>query len=570
MRSTIVFLVLLGACNVSSGKPELAGRPQVGNAGPRDLLANPTQGLHSVDAGVEASLSVVGPSTGGGTTGPKCGDGVLDAAESCDDGNTKSGDACSDDCEVEHLCLPRGATQSWEVWEYASNTNAIWLDHAPGGNRNLLTQGDATFTVDASGDARAIGHAFTRGNPVETWTFVVDFSLRGVGAVGVGMYGPHLEQPAIQPTSVTDTWTYYNLVSGELRNDRDGSRYLLVERPASGLEPFQTGLTANGKDAGQGGSGWFTWTHIDASGHITGSDAGDLNFSFHPPAACECGDGVLSDGETCDDGNQEDGDGCSATCQPELDTCDDALALAAGCNVLVHGDYVGGLDVGGEVCVGGLLSLTGFSVNREGSGGTAIVAGDLALRSGTVYGDAVYATSASVAADVDVRGALSQGTPIDFDAAFAALQATSAQLAALPENGTTGLGIYRWGNQIALRGSDPVRNVFTVPASVIDNAVSFNVDVPAGSLVIINVPGTSASFSGFGLFLAGADADHVLFNLPDATALEITNFGFVGSVLAPRADATFVNGSFDGQVIVGSLTGTGEPHAHLFAGDLCP
>ncbi len=575
MRSSIVFLVLLGACSVATDKPELSGGSRSGGAGTRDLLDFPAQGGHAAGSAVDASRSVLVPPTGsgaGGGTTPtgKCGDGTLNAAESCDDGNQSSDDGCSDDCEVEHLCVPRGATQSWEIWEYASNTNAIWIDHAPGGNRNLLTQGDATFTVDASGDARAIGHAVTRGNTAETWTFVVDFSLRGVGSVGVGMYGPHLEQPAIQPASVTDTWTYYNLVSGELRNDLDGSRYLLVERPASGLEPFQAGLTANGKDAGVGGSGWFTWTRLDASGHITGTSGGDLNFSLHTPDVCACGDGVVSEGETCDDGNQEDGDGCSASCQPEQDTCEGSVGLAAGCNVLVHGDYLGGLDVGGAVCVGGLLDLRGFSVNGQHPGGTAIVAGDLSLRSGTVYGDAFYANGATVASDVDVRGALAQGSPIDFDAAFAALQGTSAQLAALPDNGSTGLGIYRWGNQISLRGSDPVRNVFTVPASVIDDAVSFTVDVPAGSLVIINVPGAAASFSGFGLFLVGADAEHVLFNLPNATSLDITNFGFVGSVLAPLADTTFVNGSFDGQLIVGALTGTGEPHAHVFAGDLCP
>lgn len=573
MRSTVLFLAFLAACSTTADKPELAGGVGAGAPGPRNLAANPTRGSDVADASAQASyqgVTVPAGSSGGGTPAPSCGDGTLDAAESCDDGNLRSGDGCSAVCAVEHLCVPDGATQSWDVWEYASNTNAIWIDNAPGGNRNLVTQGDATFTVDASGDARAIGHAVTRGNTAETWTFVVDFSLRGVGAVGVGMYGPHLEQPAIQPASVTDTWTYYNLVSGELRNNLDGSRYLLVERPASGLEPFQTGLTANGKDAGFGGSGWFTWTRVDASGHITGTSGGDLNFSLHTPAACTCGDDVVSEGEACDDGNQEDGDGCSSDCAVEHDTCEGSLDPVAGCNVFVHGDYVGGLDVGGAVCVGGLLDMTGFSVNGQHPGGTAVVAGDLALRSGTVHGDAFYANGATVALDVDVRGALAQGAPIDFDAAFAALQDTSAQLAALTDNGSTGLGIFRWGNQISLRGSDPVRNVFTVPASVIDNAVSFNVDVPVGSLVVINVPGAAASFSGFGLFLSGADAEHVLFNLPQATTLDITNFGFVGSVLAPLADTTFVNGSFDGQLIVDALTGTGEPHAHTFVGELCP
>ena len=36
--------------------------------------------------------------------GPSCGDGVLDADEACDDGNTVGGDGCSADCLSEEGC----------------------------------------------------------------------------------------------------------------------------------------------------------------------------------------------------------------------------------------------------------------------------------------------------------------------------------------------------------------------------------------------------------------------------------------------------------------------------------
>lgn len=37
-------------------------------------------------------------------TAPVCGDGVVDSTEECDDGNTVSGDGCSDICELETVC----------------------------------------------------------------------------------------------------------------------------------------------------------------------------------------------------------------------------------------------------------------------------------------------------------------------------------------------------------------------------------------------------------------------------------------------------------------------------------
>ena len=49
--------------------------------------------------------------TGGGctcsiTTPPVCGDGILQGAEECDDGNTSDGDGCSADCLIEGMGVP--------------------------------------------------------------------------------------------------------------------------------------------------------------------------------------------------------------------------------------------------------------------------------------------------------------------------------------------------------------------------------------------------------------------------------------------------------------------------------
>ena len=84
-----------------------------------------------------------------------------------------------------------------------------------------------------------------------------------------------------------------------------------------------------------------------------------------------------------------------------------------------------------------------------------------------------------------------------------------------------------------------------------------SIDAPAGTTVLINVSG---------------NRDYVIFNLYEAESLTITGMSFEGSILAPRADLDFVNGSMNGQLIVDNwivTVGTGgEMHQRPFVG--CP
>lgn len=58
-----------------------------------------------------ACIAVTGCGAGGGSTEPGCGDGVVDVLdESCDDGNTNSGDGCSSTCLTE-----TAVTVHWKI-----------------------------------------------------------------------------------------------------------------------------------------------------------------------------------------------------------------------------------------------------------------------------------------------------------------------------------------------------------------------------------------------------------------------------------------------------------------------
>jgi choice-of-anchor A domain-containing protein len=200
---------------------------------------------------------------------------------------------------------------------------------------------------------------------------------------------------------------------------------------------------------------------------------------------------------------------------------------------------------------------------------TLVAGGNLTLSRGGVWGDAWHGGSYSSDPSVTyVRGQVSQGTPINFAARGTELSNLSAQLASLAVNGTTTRE--SWGG-IMLSGTDPGVNVFDVNASAFTGATLLSIHAPAGSLAVINIRGSSATFTGFGhSFSGGIDQHGILYNFVDATSIHAEGYGFWGTVLAPNAHITFNNGSFDGGIYAHSFTGNAEGHINpLEERDIC-
>jgi cysteine-rich repeat protein len=65
------------------------------------LFSNPTSSSSASGGGSGGSGGPGGSGGAGGCCAPGCGDGVLDAGEQCDDGNTAAGDGCSPTCQLE-------------------------------------------------------------------------------------------------------------------------------------------------------------------------------------------------------------------------------------------------------------------------------------------------------------------------------------------------------------------------------------------------------------------------------------------------------------------------------------
>jgi choice-of-anchor A domain-containing protein len=232
-------------------------------------------------------------------------------------------------------------------------------------------------------------------------------------------------------------------------------------------------------------------------------------------------------------------------------------------NLFLLESYNGGHDVEGKVAAGGDITMTNFAVGAGVSGSnisnTLVAGGNLSLSHGGIWGDTWYGST--YRADQDVtshRGAVARGTPINFAARFAELRNQSSQLDALPATGTT--TVDGFGNMLT-RGTDPSLNVFDMNTSLFASAETWTIDAPASSLVVINIHGASATFTGFGIaFIGGIDQHGVIYNFVDATTIQAQNFGFWGTILAPLANITFINGSWDGGIYARSLTGNGEGH----------
>jgi choice-of-anchor A domain-containing protein len=269
-----------------------------------------------------------------------------------------------------------------------------------------------------------------------------------------------------------------------------------------------------------------------------------------------------------------------------------------------------GSDSEGAVAVGGNAYLRDFtvaSVSNHGANaltvggnlnqlraedhGNVFVGGNADFHDGMQGGATVFGTitvdGTLVHAPTQYVGTRLTGpSPIDFNAVRTDILAASQQLATTTAGtlGTSGhFNPYNPGN-FDLIGNSTGLNVFNIDGSML-NALSsgqFEIDVPTGATVLINVSGTTFNFGNFGFFCdsdsnycsnSKTDAAKILFNFYQATSITMTQIGMLGSVLAPLADVTFYNGNINGTLIANSLAGGpsymyGEFHDVSFTGTL--
>ena len=164
-------------------------------------------------------------------------------------------------------------------------------------------------------------------------------------------------------------------------------------------------------------------------------------------------------------------------------------------------------------------------------------------------------------------------SPINFSSLSTTLDAQSQQLAALTPNGTVTLGTGSNPSWLVLSGTSTTLNVFTLTAAQFASSNNpLDIEVPAGSTVVINVEGTNVTL-GSGIYFKGQqesdsnnDSGMILFNFPDASTVAIDGH-LDGAVLAPFATLTG-NSQMGGNFIAAAIGQTGEVHNDEFEGTL--
>ncbi|MFG2822282.1 choice-of-anchor A family protein [Kitasatospora sp. NPDC048365] len=275
-----------------------------------------------------------------------------------------------------------------------------------------------------------------------------------------------------------------------------------------------------------------------------------------------------------------------------------SLGVANLYGEFVEGDDTHTPDAEGAVAVGGNANFAAFSVGQEltadqvaklPGGNALVVAGTLTGNVQLMKGNGVYG---KLVGKVDAHaGKAAQGaSPIDFAAEFTKLRAASAELA---KTQTAGVQLKVTGNRLTLTGTDAALNSFVLPAAQLEKAKEVFLDVPVGSVTVINVTGDAydqakAGTSGFFIHDAATKKDvlddktqsaaggairaKLLWNFPTATKV-VKNSGnaWPGSVLAPNAHFELGSGGpVNGSVIAKSLVGSGgaETHHYPFTGCL--
>jgi choice-of-anchor A domain-containing protein len=244
----------------------------------------------------------------------------------------------------------------------------------------------------------------------------------------------------------------------------------------------------------------------------------------------------------------------------------DLGSMMGGANVYTLGNFSArSSDVEGAVISAGNVDISSYSINfnnRAAFGTHAVIAkGDITLSGGSIDHGKMYAGGKTTLANA-ATPASTATSPIDFAAASSYYLNLSGELARA--QGTGSVSKLWSGVKVTGSGLGGV-DVFNVSSDMFRTSSSWTLDkLVAGQTLIFNISGENATFNDGGISFEPLRDYNVLFNFPDAKALNVR--GIIGSVLAPKASVTADWGVINGQVVVGSWNSTIQVNSnHYFA-----
>ena len=259
------------------------------------------------------------------------------------------------------------------------------------------------------------------------------------------------------------------------------------------------------------------------------------------------------------------------------------LGPAKGYNVFViqNADSLTS-DTEGKMFVGNLAHLgpaysVGYALRNDTLKQNVLVVGHTLIfgPGGAIYGGNVVFGADTVFNDFNpeldiVNGELIQdwNYPASIRKKTYLLNQLSGRLYKYTPNGKTTLDF----STLRLNGSDPFLNVFSVEEEQLENATDFIINVPNGSVVLVNFKDEYSEKDtmhwGGGLKVYGADYSNVLYNFYNTRYLHINGINVTGTILAPKTDINFADGQLNGQIIALNLNGHAQYNNIPFVGNL--
>jgi cysteine-rich repeat protein len=234
----------------------------------------------------------------------KCGNGHLDTGEACDDNNTTAGDGCSATCAVEPGYMCSGEPSTCTVMTPAADGTCGAPFVA------TLTAFGSTYVAMGAGDTTNATNQVAAG-ACDTYT------SSGAGHDQIWK----IVNPVAQPLLITihhDSTTF----DAVLRLTTTACD-VTTQVPDDLLAADSSGHSDGCADLhGSSADERLNYTNLAAGTYYLVVDGygatanGTYSFSVQAGTAT-CGNGVVELGETCDDGHTAPNDGCSATCQTE-------------------------------------------------------------------------------------------------------------------------------------------------------------------------------------------------------------------------------------------------------------
>lgn len=220
--------------------------------------------------------------------------------------------------------------------------------------------------------------------------------------------------------------------------------------------------------------------------------------------------------------------------------------------------YYGGgsFTLSGAVTNHGIEVAGNVAMNGATIYGPVFAGGNLSGTGGTLYGPVSLGGTKTVGPVVTVLGGLTENSAYAptinvFDVADQFLT-VSNYAAGLASNASV---TNQWGQLLVNATSD--LTVVDIPAA--DLASAWGVKVSGAGTVVINLLGSSVAFgSKTWTYEGGASSATTLLNLNQATTFDLSGGNHAVNILAPNAATHYSSGVVTGNLIVGSLTGSGQ------------